>query len=218
MHDATIRMKSKVTAIILIVAVLTLGSLLTVVALPSVASNTSSKNFGELVWGDGTLWSMVVPRSPIPLPANSHSWEDLYEEAPQMPTAGFPTSPQSNACDHLGIIPGTNSTQCYHDHTIDVPPQNHGEYSAVWHVYLVVCLNNQPSYNAGSNSCTSQTVSGIGLSGAPTTLNLASVVTISGTQTPLTSVSSIEAAETAGIVTIIDTGVTFVCPVQAYKG
>ena len=218
MHGARIRMKAKMTAIILIVAVLTLGSMLSIAALPSVASNTSSKNFGELVWGDDTLWSMVVPRAPIPHPANSQSWEDLYEEAPQVPTAGFPTSPQSNACDHLGIVLGTNSTQCYHDHTIDVPPQNHGEYSAVWHVYLVVCLNNQPSYSSGSNSCTSETVSGVGFSGVPTTLNLASVVTIGGTQTPLTSVSAFEAAESAGVVSIIDTGVTFVCPVQAYKG
>ena len=49
-------------------------------------------------------------------------------------------------------------------------------------------------------------------------VHLASVVTVGGAQTPLTSVSAIEAAESAGVVTIIDTGVTFICPVQAYKG
>ena len=161
---------------------------------------------------------MVAPPSPIPHPGNAQAQEDLYEEAPQVPSAGFPASPQSNACEHLGIIPGSNTTQCYHDHTIDVPPQNHGEYSALWHVYMVVCLYNQPSFSSGSSACTSEAVSGTLVTGGVATLYLASTVTIDGTQTPLTSVSAIEAAESAGVVTIIDTGVTFICPVQAYKG
>ena len=195
-------------------------AILAVLALPirgAVASNSSSNNFAELVWGNGTLWSMVAPPSPLPHPGASQAQETFYEEAPQVPTAGFSTSPQSDACEHLGIVPGSNTTPCFHDHTIAVTPGTHGGFGALWHVFLVVCLGNAPTATVGTSSCTSKTVTGTSFAGGATTLHLASAVKISGALTPLTSDTEVNAANSAGIVTIIDTGVTFICPVQPFR-
>ncbi len=191
--------------------------LLAIPAVSVYASNSQSKNFAELVWGDGHLYSMVAPPSPEPHPGAAQAQEDFYEEAPQVPTSGWPASPQSQDCTHLGIAPGTNSTACYHDHTLNTVPGDVG-YRGLWHVYLVLCLYNQPSASVGSSSCTAETVSGTLLSGGSATLNLASTVVINGTSTPLTSGAAIQAAVDAGVVTIFDTGVTFICPVQPYSG
>ncbi len=182
-----------------------------------IASNASSHNFAELVWGNGVPYSMVAPPSPIPHPGAAQGQETFYEEAPQVPSAGFPFSPQSTDCSHLGIVPGTNSVPCYHDHTLDTVPGQVG-YTGLWHVYLVVCLYNQASVTVGSSSCNSETISGDLFSGSPVTLHLAASVVINGTSTPLTSGPAVDAAEAAGVVTIVDTGVTFICPVQLYAG
>ncbi len=196
-------------------------AILAVLILPMrgvVASNSSSHNFAELVWGNGTSWSMVAPPSPLPHPGASQAQETFFEEAPQVPDAGFPISPQSDACEHLGIIPGTNTTPCFHDHTIAVTPGTHGGFGALWHVFIVVCLGNAASAMVGTSSCTSKTVSGTSFGGGTSTLHLASTVKVSGTLTPLTSDTAVDAANSAGIVTIIDTGVTFICPVQPFSG
>lgn len=182
-----------------------------------VASNSHSKNFAELVWGDGKTYSMVAPPSPEPHPGAPQAQEDFFEEAPQVPSAGLPISPQSSDCTHLGIVPGTNSVPCLHDHTLNTVPGDVG-YRGLWHVYLVVCLYNQPSATVGSSSCSSETISGTLLAGGSVTLNLASVIVINGTPTPLTSGAAVNAAVGAGVVTLIDTGVTFICPVQPYSG
>ncbi len=182
-----------------------------------VASNSSSHNFAELVWGNGTLWSMVAPPSPLPHPGANQAQETFYEEAPQAAAVGFPTSPQSDACEHLGIIPGSNTTPCLHDHTITVTPGTHGGFGVLWHVFLVVCLGNAPMATVGTSSCTSKTVSGTSFTGGTSTLHLASTVMVSGTLTPLTSDAAVDMAKAAGIVTIIDTGVTFICPVQSFS-
>jgi hypothetical protein len=196
-------------------------ALLAVLALPMrgvVASNSSSPNFAELVWGNDASWSMVAPPSPLPHPGANQAQETFYEEAPQVSDRGFPISPQSDACDHLGIIPGTNTTPCFHDHTIAVTPGTQGGFGALWHVFIVVCLANAPSATVGTSSCTSETVSGTSFGGAATTLHLASKVMVSGILTPLTSDAAVDAANSAGVVTIIDTGVTFICPVQPFSG
>ncbi len=181
------------------------------------ASNQHSKNFAELVWGDGKTYSMVAPPSPEPHPGAAQAQEDFFEEAPQASSSGWPISPQSTDCTHLGIVPGTNSATCYHDHTLNTVPGDVG-YRGLWHVYLVLCLYNQPSVTVGSSSCTSESISGTLLSGGSITLHLASVVVINGTPTPLTSGAAVHAAADAGVVTIFDTGVTFICPVQPYSG
>ncbi len=208
--------KSKISRIALILVVATI--LFTVPLRGAVASNGSSKNFAELVWGDNALWSMLAPPSPIPHPGSTQGQEKFYEEAPQAPSVGFPVSPQQDACDHLGIIPGTNTTPCFHDHTIPVPPHNQAGFGALWHVFLVVCAGNSPSSSSGTSSCSAVAVSGTSFAGLPGTLNLASSVVVSGIPTPLTSVSAILAAETAGVVTTLDTGITFICPVQPFSG
>ncbi len=199
----------------------TILAILAVLVLPIrgvVATNSSSPNFAELVWGNGLLWSMVAPPSPLPHPGANQAQETFYEEAPQVPSAGLPTSPQSNACEHLGIIPGSNTTPCFHDHTITVTPGTQGGFGALWHVILVVCLGNAPSATVGASSCTSETVSGASFGGGSSTLHLASAVMVSGALTPLTSAAAVDAAESAGVVTEIDTGVTFICPVQPFNG
>jgi hypothetical protein len=207
--------KDKILRLALVLSVM---AVLLAMPLGSVmASNSSSKNFAELVWGDGTLWSMVAPPSPIPHPGASQGQEDFYEEAPQVPTAGFPVSPQSEQCDHIGIVPGTSNIPCYHDHTLGTVPGDAG-FRALWHVYLVLCLNNQPSVTVGDSSCTAESITGTLLSGGVATLNLASSVYVHGTLTPLTSEAAINSAVSAGVVTIFDTGVTFICPVQPYSG
>ena len=204
---------SRLLAILVILAVLVLP------IRGAVASNSSSNNFAELVWGNSTLWSMVAPPSPLPLAGATQAQETFYEEAPQVPDQGFPTSPQSNACEHLGIIPGTNTTPCWHDHTIAVTPGAQGGFGALWHVFIVVCLGNAASATVGTSSCTSEAVSGIPFGGTTlTTLHLAATVMVSGAPTPLTSDAAVDAAKSAGVVTIIDTGVTFICPVQPFNG
>ncbi len=182
-----------------------------------VASNSSSKNFAELVWGDGTLWSMVAPPSPIPHPGATQGQEDFYEEAPQGVGTSFPVSPQSNDCSHLGINPFLPHSDCSHDHTLGSVPGDTG-FRALWHVFLVVCLNNAVSASTDHGTCTSKTVTGTFFGDGPALLHLASSVTIDGTPTPLTSEVAITSAFNAGLVTIIDTHVTFICPVQAFRG
>ncbi len=201
-----------------ILAILPIIALLLAMPVLSVyASNGSSKNFAELVWGDGKTYSMVAPPSPEPHPGAAQAQEDFFEEAPQVPSSGSPISPQSTDCTHLGFVPGTTSATCYHDHTLNTVPGDVG-YRGLWHVYLVLCLGNQPSATVGSSSCTAETISGTLLSGGSATLNLASTVVINGTPTPLTSGAAVQAAVSAGVVTIFDTGVTFICPVQPYSG
>ena len=85
-------------------------------------------------------------------------------------------------------------------------------------MFLVLCPNNEPSVTVGSSSCTAEAVSDTLFYGASAALNLASTVVISGTPTPLTSGPAVEAAVNAGVVTLVDTGVTFICPVQPYSG
>lgn len=200
------------------ISILSIIALLSALPVSNVmASNSSSKNFAELVWGDGNLWSMVAPPSPLPHPGDSHGQEDFYETAPQMPSAGFPVSPQSDHCDHIGIDPAQAHSPCLHDHTLGSVPGDVG-YRALWHVYLVLCLHDQPSVIVGDSSCTAETVTGTLLGGGSATLNLASGVNVHGTPTPLTSDAAISSAVSAGVVTIFDTGVTFICPVQAFSG
>lgn len=217
--------KLKTTLVILAVSSL----LLAMPAANVYASKQNSHNFAELVWGNGVLWSMIAPPSPIPHPGAPQGQEDFYEEAPQVPSSGFPASPQQDACDHLGLDPALTHTPCLHDHTLGSVPGQPG-FRALWHVYLVLCgpigvtpgVLGKTSYTASAgNSCNAESVTGhlLGVPGEPVvTLNIASSVWIGGTLTPLTSASAVESAASAGTVTIFDTGTTFICPVQLYSG
>jgi len=167
---------------------------------------------GELGWGNGVLWTINVPPAKFFNPANDLAHEEFFEAAPQVPGMGFPASPQSSACDHLTIATVTPSSgSCSHDHIIPVPPGNVGDFRAVWHVFLVLCSTGSSA--TGRNACVPQTVTGTTFFGTVATFKLAGAVTIGGTLVPLTSVSAIEAAETAGLVTTFDTTIVFICPI-----
>jgi hypothetical protein len=69
---------------------------------------------------------------------------DIYEVVyPFNPATGqeltdyWPSDPQCDPCDHLadGITPDD-----FHDHVLDSEPSNpgHGEYNALWHVYVIM--------------------------------------------------------------------------------
>jgi hypothetical protein len=67
-------------------------------------------------------------------------------------TAYWPGSPQCNPCDHQGdgITPDD-----FHDHVLDSQPSNpgHGEYNALWRVYLIMPnYNNDAAHNAAVNA------------------------------------------------------------------
>jgi len=60
--------------------------------------------------------------------------------------------PQCDPCDHEGN--GIDFTD-YHDHVLDSVPRSprHGEYRALWHVYVVVPAYNQdPTHDAAVNA------------------------------------------------------------------
>lgn len=77
---------------------------------------------------------------------------DFYEVVyPFDPVTGqelpnfWPAPPQCNPCDHQGngITPDD-----FHDHVLDSQPSNpgHGQYSALWHVYLIM-----PNYTGSAD-------------------------------------------------------------------
>lgn len=64
---------------------------------------------------------------------------------------GIP-APQCNPCDHSGD--GDDFTD-YHDHVLDSIPSDpgHGEWRALWHVYVVLpAYNNDDAHNAAVNA------------------------------------------------------------------
>ncbi len=67
-------------------------------------------------------------------------------------TSYWPVNPQCNPCDHQG---DGDTPDDYHDHVLDSQPSNpgHGEYNALWHVYLVMPnYNGDPIHNANVNA------------------------------------------------------------------
>jgi hypothetical protein len=90
-----------------------------------------------------------------------HAQADFYEVVyPFDPATGqelpdyWPSDPQCNPCDHQGngITPDD-----FHDHVLDSRPSDpgHGEYNALWRVYLVM-----PNYtdNADHNTAVNSTL------------------------------------------------------------
>ncbi len=166
-----------------------LGAILLFVPATVSADMSNSPWAAEQMWGNGTLWQMMAPPANVGNAA-SQSQEPLYIIAPQ--DLGNPQAPASN--DHL---PGVA-----HDHVISVPPNNHGTYSAVRHVYVVGC---KPTAITSGN-CTPY----------PETFPNGHVVPlarfIDGSN--IKSDSVINSALANGYIFLIDTGVVFLCPVQ----
>jgi len=83
---------------------------------------------------------------------------DLYEVIyPFDPATGtelsgsWPDTPQCDPCDHTG---NGDTPDDYHDHVLDSQPSNpgHGEYNALWHVYLIMPnYTNDATHNAAVN-------------------------------------------------------------------
>lgn len=202
-----------------IVVTFAILALLAIPLAPALGDATSSHNFAENVWANNQIYGMIAPPSRFPMPTNPNGQEDFYELAPQVPSLAFPSSPQSNDCTHLGIIPGTNNIPCWHDHVVPAPAHNQGSFSAVWHVYLILCTPDGIS----NHYCTPEVVSGTLLTGGSVTLPLVMNATNPNTGTPLGPLTSTTAINNAlnlinpatnqPIMVEVDTGVSFVCTV-----
>jgi len=93
-----------------------------------------------------TVWINAIEVKQNP---TQHAQADFYEVVHPFnpltgqPLSGYPT-PQCNPCDHPGdgITPDD-----YHDHILDSQPGNpgHGEYSPLWHVFVVL-----PNYTSSA--------------------------------------------------------------------
>lgn len=158
-------------------------------ALTAAASSSNSKWAADLMWGNNTQWQMLAPPA-NGTAASGHSnnpAEELYFVAPQ---TSNPQTPADNP-----KLPGTAF-----DHVISIPPGNHGTYNANWHVYIVACA---------SSACT----------GPDLTLRNGTTITFaqSVNQGNLTSDSAIDAGLSSGALSLVDTGVVFVCPVAPYN-
>lgn len=95
-------------------------------------SNSPNQKLIELVWGDGQVWELTFPHdilihgeynsSPLISPSNDHAQQPLYTVAPIDPAN--PGGKSVNIGDH--------------DHVIQLPPGNKGNFSGNWHVYFVI--------------------------------------------------------------------------------
>jgi hypothetical protein len=97
--------------------------------------------------------AIEVPQNPT-----QHAQADFYEVVyPFDPATGqelmsyWPSDPQCSPCDHQGngITPDD-----FHDHVLDSQPSNpgHGEYNALWAVYLIMPnYNNDAAHNQAVN-------------------------------------------------------------------
>jgi hypothetical protein len=94
-----------------------------------------------------TINAIEVPQNPTGK-AQADFYEVVYPFDPatgQELTNLWPSPPQCNPCDHQGngITPDD-----FHDHVLDSRPSDpgHGEYNALWAVYLIM-----PNYTADAN-------------------------------------------------------------------
>jgi hypothetical protein len=175
------------------ISVIGIALLLAVLPMATVASSPYN---AEIVWGNNVEWQMLAP----PGPGTSNSWaiEPLYIVAPQT------ANPQSTADNNH--IPGVA-----HDHVLAPPPGNGGTYNPNWEVYLVLCT--PPAIVAGTCNPVFSTFPGPGGPGTGPTLPLAYHVN----GQPLTSDAAIDSALASGLVVLHDTGIHFICIVQALK-
>lgn len=148
----------------------------------------------ETGWSNGQLVHFYALA--VLLPANHHSYEEFYIIAPV---------DQANP----------QGTEIFgpHDHTLTDPSNaKDREYTAVWIVLLAAKGPNATSSNVRTLTNTVDT----NLDGTPDTqVEFVSHADTNndGTLEPLTSIDAIDAAEDAGLVVSVETGVAFICPV-----
>jgi hypothetical protein len=133
----------------------------------------------ELAYYNGTTVTMShieVPQNPGVL---AHAAADLYAVIYPANHALWPSPPQCNPCVH-------NGNPIYHDHVLDSIPSDpgHGEFNALWHVFVIRPANSLPATQAAYAA-----------------------------RLPMTSEAAVDAAIAAGVAQEIDTGGYFLCSI-----
>ncbi|MFQ6012987.1 MAG: hypothetical protein ACE5LS_05030 [Thermoplasmata archaeon] len=147
----------------------------------------------EVTWGDHDEWELLAPKFPVKAVHASHA--PLYVIG-----AVTAATPQSM---------GHDSDIGPHDHVVAVPPRNRGSYSAIWHVFVVVL---GPGAIPGVN---------VNFRLVDTFLGPAPLVfeaDLGAGLHPLKTAGEVESAEGLGLVTFVDIGIVFVCPIRPMKG
>ena len=139
----------------------------------------------ERAYYNGTIVTMnhiEIPQNPGAL---AHAAADLYAVIYPADHALWPSPPLCNPCVH-------NGNPIYHDHVLDSIPSDpgHGEFNALWHVFVVRPANSLPATQAAYAA-----------------------------RLPMTSEAAVDAAIAAGVALEIDTGGYFLCSiVDAHAG
>ena len=137
----------------------------------------------ELAYYNGTIVTMnhiSVPQNPGAL---AHAAADLYAVFYPANHALWPSPPLCNPCDHPGPL---GDPRNYHDHVLDSIPSDpgHGEFNALWHVFVVRPANALPATQAAYAA-----------------------------RLPMTSEAAVDAAIAAGVAQEVDTGGYFLCSI-----
>jgi hypothetical protein len=148
-------------------------------AIGAVSADVSAKPTYELAYYNGTIVTMNhidVPQNPGAL---DHAAADLYAVIYPADQTLWPSPPLCNPCVH-------NGNPIYHDHVLDSIPSNpgHGEFNALWHVFVIRPANSLPATQAAYAALL-----------------------------PMTSEAAVDAAIAAGVATEIDTGSYFLCAI-----
>jgi hypothetical protein len=143
------------------------------------AASGSGRPEYELAYYNGTTVTMnhiEVPQNPGPL---AHAAADLYAVIYPADQALWPSPPQCNPCVH-------NGNPIFHDHVLDSIPSDpgHGEFNALWHVFVIRPANALPATQAAYAA-----------------------------RLPMTSEAAVDAAIAAGVAQEIDTGGYFLCSI-----
>jgi len=143
------------------------------------AADASGRPAYERAYYNGTIVTMnhiEVPQNPGAL---AHAAADLYAVIYPTDHALWPSPPLCNPCVH-------NGNPIYHDHVLDSIPSDpgHGEFNALWHVFVIRPANSLPATQAAYAA-----------------------------RLPMTSEAAVDAAIAAGVAQEIDTGGYFLCSI-----
>lgn len=143
------------------------------------ATDVSGRPEYELAYYNGTIVTMnhiEIPQNPGAL---AHAAADLYAVIYPANHALWPSPPLCNPCIH-------NGNPIYHDHVLDSIPSDpgHGEFNALWHVFVIRPANALPATQAAYAA-----------------------------RLPMTSEAAVDAAIAAGVAQEIDTGGYFLCSI-----
>jgi hypothetical protein len=133
----------------------------------------------ELAYYNGTIVTMNHIEVPQNSGALAHAAADLYAVIYPADHSLWPSPPLCNPCVH-------NGSPIYHDHVLDSIPSDpgHGEFNALWHVFVIRPANGLPATQAAYAA-----------------------------RLPMTSEAAVDAAIAAGVAQEIDTGSYFLCSI-----